>query len=179
MLDDYHDKNLRVAAIKPIETGVGKYPPDGSKLLEKSKALNPKLDNLTIEDIVPITFSLPAAPYVAAGGETIPLEPIFEAIERFTDLCDVLLIEGAGGLFVPINKEYYMIDLIHDLNVDETILVTHCDLGCINDTLLSHNALEAAGIPHKTVFNCKNGNENFQKLSKPYFDAIGFKIEMV
>ena len=166
---------LKVASFKPIETGVEETPIDGLKHLSLGKRLNPKLATLTIDDIVPVTFAQPAAPFIASDMNHIDTKPIFEALKKFENRCDILLIEGAGGLYVPIDKEYYMIDLIEDLQVDLTLLVTHCSLGCINDTILSQNALKARELPFETIFNCKEKN-SFEQTSKPYFDAVGEKI---
>ncbi|MGL4582217.1 MAG: ATP-dependent dethiobiotin synthetase BioD, partial [Flavobacterium sp.] len=66
-----------------------------------------------------------------------------------------LIVEGAGGLFVPINSDVYMIDLIAHLNIP-VVLVTRDYLGCINHTILSIEALRARGIPIAyLVFNGK------------------------
>lgn len=169
----------KVACFKPIETGVTDKAPDGEKLFSISKRFNPKIATLSIDDIVAITLQKPAAPFIAAEGEEIALEAVFEALKRFENRCDILLIEGAGGLFVPIEKEYFVIDLIEDLQVDATLLVTHCSLGCINDTLLSQNALKERNLPFVTAFNCKGEEAAFATTSKPYFDAVGEKIYIV
>jgi dethiobiotin synthetase len=47
--------------------------------------------------------------------------------------------------------------------------VTHCALGCINDTLLSQSALENRNITTVTAFNCRTNEADFKKLSEPYF----------
>ncbi len=179
LMQRYAKEGYKVAALKPIETGVDKFPPDGMKLLTLSQNLNPNLKNITMEDVVPITFELPAAPFIASQVQKIDLDPIYKSIQKLQPLCDVLFIEGAGGLYVPINKDYFMINLIEDLHVNKTILVTHCDLGCINDTLLSKHSLDQKKIQNEVYFNCKNGRENFEKVSKPFFDAIDFKINFV
>ena len=177
LMQRYTKEGYRVGALKPIETGVSQIPPDGMKLLTLQQRLNPELKDLSIEDVVPITFSLPAAPYIASGQKEISLKKIFEAVKKFQNHCDVLFIEGAGGLYVPINEKYFMIDLIKDLNVASTFLVTHCDLGCINDTLLSKKALESEKLHHKIIFNCKNGTKNFNEVSKPFFEMCGILQE--
>ena len=166
-------RGVRVGALKPIETGVAATPPDGVLHLQTIQKLNPDAKNLTIDDIVPITYEQPAAPFIAAKGEEIDLHPVFEAMKRFENVCDVLLIEGAGGLFVPINKEYMMCDLIDDIAPDAVLLVVHCSLGCINDTLLSYKTLQNRGHRVATAFNCKGGDD-FKRTSKPYFDAVDF-----
>ncbi len=166
-------KGRRVGALKPIETGVATTPPDGALHLQTIQKLNQDAKHLTIDDVVPITYKQPAAPFIAAKAKEIDLHPVFEAMKRFEDVCDVLLIEGAGGLHVPINKEYMMIDLIDDIAPDAVLLVSHCSLGCINDTLLSYKALQNRGHKVVTAFNCKGGDD-FERTSKPYFDAANF-----
>lgn len=68
-----------------------------------------------------------------------------------------LIIEGAGGLMVPINRKYLYIDLIPQLNA-EVILVSRHYLGSINHTLLSIEALDKRGISIKGILF--NGSEN-------------------
>jgi len=158
-----------IGVIKPIETGVqnGIYP-DGDMLLELLKRLNPLAWSLEVEDVVPISYELPAAPAIASNFSAIDYEKIDAAIAKQEAFCDVLLIEGAGGLFVPLDENFMMLDLIKALNAT-ALLVTHCSLGCINDTLLSQRALEEKNISYATVFNCKDGDENFTLVSEPYF----------
>ncbi|MEJ2373297.1 MAG: dethiobiotin synthase, partial [Sulfurimonas sp.] len=136
LMQEFAKQGLRVGVIKPIETGVvnGVYP-DGDALLELIKQVNPLAWSFEVEDIVPISFSLPAAPYIASNFGSIDYKKIQTAIEYQDSLCDVLLIEGAGGLFVPLDEHFMMIDLIKELKA-EAVLVTHCVLGCISDTLV-------------------------------------------
>lgn len=165
----------RVGVLKPVETGVvdGVFL-DGQELLELLHVVNKDTKKFCVKDVVPISFSLPSAPYIASGGKTIEFEKIENSIKKFEDVCDVLLIEGAGGLYVPIEKDFMMIDLIKKLHVDKTLLVTHCSLGCINDTLLSKNVLK--DLPHIVVFNCKDGDESFKQVSQKYFEDVGFEV---
>ncbi|MDO8260574.1 MAG: dethiobiotin synthase, partial [Candidatus Magasanikbacteria bacterium] len=54
--------------------------------------------------------------------------------------------------------------------------VTHCSLGCINDTLLSKEVLEQRNIPHVTAFNCREDDTSFSQISEPYFSRTGFEV---
>lgn len=159
---------LRVGVYKPIETGVNGIPADGSLLLKHAQILNPQLKNIRINDVVSLSLPLPAAPYVANKAKKINLGDFDRALEKIEALCDIVLIEGAGGLMVPVDEDLMMIDLPNYFHA-VALLVTHCRLGCINDTLLSLNALENASIPHLWALNCRTGDENFTQVSLPYF----------
>jgi dethiobiotin synthetase len=85
-----------------------------------------------------------------------------ETIELFkikTPKVENLIIEGAGGLLVPINKDYFVIDLINYFSVP-VILVASSRLGTINHTLLSLEALRARKIETLGVILCGNLNQN-------------------
>jgi len=176
LLVEYASRGLKVGVIKPVETGVvGGVYPDGDMLLDLVKELNSLMQNLNVEDIVPLSYELPAAPFIASGGEKFDLQKVLQAIKKLEALCDILIIEGAGGLFVPIEKDFMIIDLIKALEAS-ALLVTHCSLGCINDTLLSKKALESHGIKHSVVFNCKESDTSFEEVSAPYFKATNFTV---
>ncbi|MEA3331814.1 MAG: dethiobiotin synthase [Campylobacterota bacterium] len=176
LLKEFASRGFKVGVIKPIETGViNGYAPDGSALLACVRELNSEFENISLKDIVPITYSLPAAPSVSSNNTSLDFEKLDRAIEKLEKLCDVLIIEGAGGLYVPIDKNYMMIDLIKYYKAS-ALLVTHCSLGCINDTLLSKKALEDENIPHAIAFNCRGCGESFATVSEPYFKQTGFEV---
>lgn len=169
MLKEYASRGLRVGAIKPVETGVqGGVYPDGDLLLSTLKELNPECRDLSITDIVPISYELPAAPYIASRGAMFDFERVNAAIERLEALCDVLLIEGAGGLYVPVDGTFMVVDLISYFNATP-LLVTHCALGCINDTLLSIQTLKNKGFNPVFAFNCRENEIDFATISEPFF----------
>lgn len=176
LLREYASRGLKVGVIKPIETGVvNGYAEDAEELLETLKELNIKLWHLEAEDIAPIMYEMPSAPYIASNNTPLDLKKILTKIEELEAFCDLIIIEGAGGLYVPIDDDYMMIDLIQKLGA-AALLVTHCSLGCINDTLLSKKALEDRKIEHIVAFNCKEGDESFSKISEPYFLKTDFRV---
>ena len=175
-LNYFTKAGLKVGYFKPFETGVVDFPLDGSKMLELTKKLNPTF-NVTINDVVPYQFELPAAPYVAKGNTIIDIDFLKEKKKYLEQFCDVLIIEGAGGLMVPIEKDLFIIDLIKEFNC-EAILITPSKLGCINDTLLSINALKAKNIDFDFYINLYHDINSFEKVSKPflidYFGKLNF-----
>lgn len=164
-------KGYSVGVVKPIETGVEETPADGTLLLQELKRLNPNAWALDVDDVVPVRMRLPAAPFVAKGDAPIDWGVIDRAVEAMDALCDVCLIEGAGGLLVPVDGQTDMIDLAVRYHA-KALLVSHCRLGCINDTRLSLEALMHRGIAHEWVLNCKGEMEDFAETSQPYFDQI-------
>ena len=144
-------------------------------LLESLKELNSKFIAIKVEDVVPITYSLGAAPYIASDRTPLDLQKLNAAVLKLEKICDVLIIEGAGGLYVPLDDEYMMIDMIEYFQA-ATLLVTHCSLGCINDTLLSEKALQDREMKFVTVFNCKESDVDFVSVSEPYFAQTRKKV---
>ncbi|MDD5716380.1 MAG: dethiobiotin synthase [Sulfuricurvum sp.] len=168
LIEAFSRMGLRVGVYKPIETGVDTLPPDGDDLFQCALRYNQALESLSIKDIVTLSLPLPAAPFVANNGQPIPFELFEKSLEKIEALCDLVLIEGAGGLMVPLDEVNMMIDLPHHFNA-VTLLVTHCNLGCINDTLLSIKALEDASIPYQWALNCRQDDASFETTSLPYF----------
>jgi len=164
----------KVGYFKPCETGVEDLPLDGDSMLKLVKQLNSNF-NVTIDDVVPYQFKLPAAPYVANDKNiNIDINFLIEKIKNILELCDVLVIEGAGGLMVPIKKDYFIIDLIKDFQDhfpnQETILITPSKLGCINDTLLSQNMLKQRNIQYKWYINLYKDKDAFVKTTLPFYE---------
>ena len=96
---------------------------------------------------MPEIFSYPASPHLATqiDGREIDFAKIEDATLQLASKYDRVLLEGAGGLMVPLTKDLLSIDYIqqHKLPV---ILVSSGRLGSINHTLLSLEALKARGI---------------------------------
>ena len=107
----------------------------------------------------PVIFTYPASPDLAAriDGKELDLSLIEEASETLSKTYEHLLIEGAGGIMVPLKGEYLTIDYIHDHRLP-VVLVTNGRLGSINHTLLSLKAIADEGI------------ELFAVLYNTYFD---------
>jgi len=162
-------KGFSVGVCKPIETGVKEEALDAKALLLATQKVNPSFHMFTAEDITAYTFSLPAAPFCADMDMTIDINVIIEKIDSLSKLCDILLIEGAGGLMVPITQKFMMIDLIKKLDV-KTLLVTPSRLGCINDTLLSIEALKHRDIEFDWCVNIYEDRESFEYVTQPYYD---------
>lgn len=169
LLEALSAKGLKVGVMKPIETGVLDAPLDARLLFETAKRFHPDLAKLSLKEIVPYQFGLPASPFVARGRKKVSVEVLQSAYEKIASLCDIVLIEGAGGLLVPIDDDFYMYDLIR-LFEAKTLLVGHDALGCINDILLNLHLLDSLGVEdYEWCVNFKEERESFDKITLPFF----------
>lgn len=157
-------KGFHIISLKPIETGVDKIPQDA--MLHSQNQSKKK----EISEVCFYTFNLPASPFVADYNNIIDIKSLESRIKELEKHCDMLIIEGAGGLFVPIKKDYFFIDLIKDLNAF-CLLVSSDKLGCINEILVHNEALKSRQIPFINIINLFN-KIDFLKISYPFLKHI-------
>jgi len=125
----------RALAIKPVCTG----PRDDVRLLQ---SLQP--GELTDAEMNPFHFRKPAAPLVANQGRAVSPAAIVPAVSKISQKCDILLVEGAGGLLVPLGGKATWEDVLGRLQCP-VWLVANNRLGAINHTLLSAQRLQSGG----------------------------------
>jgi dethiobiotin synthetase len=94
---------------------------------------------LTLDEVNPFYFDKPLAP--AAAPKRVPFQKALAAIRALAGRCEVLLVEGAGGVLAPLGDDYTARDLIGAMDC-ETIVVGHNCLGTINHTILTVEALQ-------------------------------------
>ncbi len=152
---------LETGVMKPVESGCTRrgnslLPHDGMLLKRISHAEDP------ISDISPSLFENPLAPLAAAGIENrdVDLLLVKEAFARMSAKYDALVVEGIGGLMVPLKKDYYVLDLARDFGLP-LIITARPGLGTINHTILTVNTalkegLKVAGV----VINYVHSPEN-------------------
>lgn len=149
------EKGLNVCPMKPVETGCRKIkgkliPQDTLRLIRASDVKEP------IDLINPYAFKHPLAPSVAAEleGAVIRKKKILSAYDYLLNKYELIVIEGAGGIMVPIYKRYSFLDLIKDLDVP-IIIVSRPGLGTINHTLLTIETAKKRGIKILgVIINC-------------------------
>ncbi|MBF0554548.1 MAG: dethiobiotin synthase [Nitrospirae bacterium] len=154
------EKGFNVIVRKPIETGCTAV---NNTLIPKDGLFLRTITGSTEapDVITPIRFVHPLAPLAAATAENSPIDitEIYKSFEGI-DNSSVTIIEGVGGLLVPITKTFFVADLIRKLNLP-AILVSSNRLGTINHTLLSleymkNKSITVAGI----VFNNTAGEHD-------------------
>lgn len=105
----------------------------------------------------PVTFETPAAPPIAAAlaGETIDLQPVWEAIARSQETCEFTLIEALGGLGSPVTEELTVADLAALWKLP-AVLVVPVRLGAISQAVANVALARQAGVVLRgIVLNCQ------------------------
>lgn len=135
---------LRAVGMKPVAAGI-----------EPGAAMNGDVLALTaagnvegpLADANPYAFEPAIAPHLAAAaaGVAIDLGAIASAYERLAERADVVVVEGAGGVLVPIAASLDMLDIAARLRLP-VLLVVGMRLGCLNHALLSALAIDARGL---------------------------------
>ncbi len=113
-----------------------------------------------LERICPERFALPAAPSVAARaeGREVSLDAVRTAYEDLRKRHEIVVVEGAGGLLVPIREKLDMADLAAALGLP-LLVVARAALGTINHTLLTLEAAAARELPVLGVVISHAGGE--------------------
>ncbi len=144
---DLTAQRKRVGILKPAETGCpereGKlYPQDAALLAGFAQS------SLPLEEICPYRFAPPVAPSVAAdmAGTAIEVNRIREHLQRQVASHDIVIVEGAGGLLVPLNGRYSFADLAADLQLP-VLIVIGSKLGALNHALLTFHCAQARSLP--------------------------------
>ena len=176
----------RVSVLKPVETGCTTrsdgtlFASDAYQLWESSSQVQ------RLEEVISYKFTAPLAPAVVAEQENrlISLPKITRAIRESQQKGDFTLIEGAGGLLVPITWEFSFLDLARKHNMP-CLLVVGSRLGALNHAALTFETLSHHGVPvlgyvfndlfrkqpDGELFNeaaLSSNRESFKKLAAPY-----------
>ena len=140
LLTELRRRGVSAAAFKPIACGKG-----GRHDAEIYAAI---MDHEQPLDVInPIYLRHPLAPSVAAKIERKPvdLHKILRAYQQLAADYSVVLVEGAGGLLVPIRENYFVADLAKALKL-QLVIVARLGLGTINHSLLTVRQANASGL---------------------------------
>jgi dethiobiotin synthetase len=146
LLKAFKTLGLKVCPMKLVETGCmirkKKILPRDARKLMHAAGIQEKLDTIN-----PYRFRMPLAPAVAAAFEkrVIDKKKIFDCYGYLVKKYELTIIEGAGGIMVPLSQKYLFSDFIQDINIP-IIIVSRPGLGTINHTLLSVEAAKNRGI---------------------------------
>ena len=144
----FRARGIRVGVMKPVSAGSRA---DAIALQSASGSGD------TLDEINPIHLDEPLSPHLAAkaASMTIDIDQIEALYQRLARRHDLVLVEGVGGLLVPLRDDYLVADLIKRLNLP-ILIVSRAALGTINHTLLTlevarNRGLEVLGVIYNTL----------------------------
>jgi len=154
----YRKHGWDVGVMKPFETGIDPKhgSPSDARLLREISGTQDAWD-----EIAPYRFKTPASPLYAAQVEGISIERprVLAAFQNLAHRHQTMLVEGAGGIEVPIAKNYRMSDLILDLGLP-VILVARTRVGALNHIFLTlelakQKGIAVAGVLFNSLDDCE------------------------
>lgn len=138
--------DINVGVMKPVETGCSirsrkTIPKDALRLMKAAQVR----DSLNL--VNPYRFRRPLAPLTAAELEnrTVDIQKIVNAYQTLSQRHDSMIVEGAGGIMVPLSRKLTFLDLAQSLGLP-VLVVARPNLGTINHTLLTIAALQERKI---------------------------------
>ncbi len=175
------EKNLSVIPLKPVITGwqanggmMKDFLANDTEVLLHASGI--AATQQAIEETSPRRFSAPLSPHMAAAKQMTELNP-----KKIIDFChkaqqrggDVVLIEGAGGVMVPLTPTYTTLDLMRELKMP-AILVVGTYLGAISHGLTAYHALRQAGIdiPLVVVNESDGGSVDLHETARTFATLV-------
>lgn len=144
LMSHFKAKNLTVLGMKPVASGCTKiddeWKNDDALAIQKNGSFE-----VDYKIINPFAYDKPISPHLAGKENPANFDVILQNFEILQNLADVVIVEGAGGFFVPLNEDEMIADLAKKLNLP-IILVVSIKLGCINHALLTAQAIESSKL---------------------------------
>jgi len=142
LLSAYSARDNVVIGMKPVVTGrvCGEWA-DVNAIVAASSVVAPR------EWVNPYAFIPPISPHLAAkeAGIEIDVEVIRQACLNLQKISDVVVVEGVGGIMVPLNDRNDVADMAYALDLP-VILVVGMRLGCLNHALITAKIIQASGL---------------------------------
>jgi len=140
------EEGYDVGVMKPAASGAVRR---GGKLVSEDAQFLMRMAKVSDPpDLVcPCLFEKPVSPYHSAKAEgvEIDLDKIMDAYSELSKLHDVVIVEGAGGLYAPLTGDRFMGDLARMMNLP-VLIVSHPYLGCINHSLMTVGSADSMGL---------------------------------
>jgi len=148
----FRNMGVNIGIMKPFAAGTlqktGFKSKDVEILSRAAKVNDP--ENL----VNPQFFPIPASPYTAMKNSEVHVKVnvdlILQNFKKLSSIHDSILVEGIGGIMTPILKNYYVTNLINDLNL-ETIIVTRTRIGTLNHTIMTCKMAKKYGVQVKGI----------------------------
>ncbi|HWO97092.1 MAG TPA: dethiobiotin synthase [Bacillus sp. (in: firmicutes)] len=137
------EEKIDVGVFKPLLSGIAREDPASDTSLLKQLSQT----SLSYEEITPFAFKEPLAPYMAGKleGKIVRIEEILSHWEKIREKHEFFIVEGAGGISVPLGERFLVSDLIKALQLP-IVIVARPNLGTFNHTFLTIQYAKSLGL---------------------------------
>ncbi len=159
-------EGIDAVGMKPLECGGWN---DAEALKEASRTRVPghKFPKLKPEFIGPISLPDPVAPVATPSYDDIEFRAMNWPLKKLRERHECVLVEGAGGWFLPIDEERSLSDWVKEQELP-VIVVALNRLGALNHTMLTWSAIEQAGLTrHATYLNSPSPSQDLAMMTNP------------
>ena len=172
-----HDNDIDVGVMKPFASGYKATPDSVSEDVEILMKYSGVKDSVHL--INPYYFEIPTSPYDASKqlNLDIDISKVIESYRQLTSIHDVVIVEGIGGIMTPISKNYFVSDLIYDLQL-ESIVVTGSKIGTVNHFMLTYEHAQQKNLNLKGFLVNQNVSDGYEltNLKHQIFGLTGHKV---
>jgi len=169
--------NVNVGVMKPFASGykatVDSVSEDVEILMKYSQAHD------SIDLVNPYYFEIPTSPYDASKqlNLEIDISRIIESYKQLASIHDVVIVEGIGGIMTPISKNYFVSDLISDLQLS-SFIVTGSKIGTVNHFMLTYEHVRQKNLNLKGILVNQNASDGYEltNLEHQIFGLTGRKV---
>lgn len=158
------DQGINVGVMKPFAAAElqssSTFQSEDTEILSKAARVSESEDVLN-----PQFFPIPASPYTASKTLKMKVD-VDLVLEKYNELKkshDILLVEGMGGIMTPILEDYFVADLIRDMDL-QTIIVIRSKIGTVNHTMMTHKI-------------CKDYDLSVKGIIINNFDSEGYPVD--
>jgi len=171
------DIDVDVGVMKPFASGYKTTPDSVSEdveiLMKYSGVKDP------VELVNPYYFEIPTSPYDACKqlNLKIDISKIIESYKQLASIHDIVIVEGIGGIMTPISKNYFVSDLISDLQLS-SFIVTGSKIGAVNHFMLTYEHVQQKNLNLKGFLVNQNVSDGYEltNLKHQIFGLTGRKV---
>ena len=171
------DNDVDVGVMKPFASGYkatsDSISEDVEILMKYSGANDP------IHLVNPYYFEIPTSPYDASKqlNLEIDISKVIDSYKQLASIHDIVIVEGIGGIMTPISKNYFVSDLISDLNL-ESIIVTGTKVGSVNHLMLTYDHACQKNLKFKGFIINQNVTDGYDlsNMKHQIFGLTGHKV---
>ena len=157
----FRDNDVDVGVMKPFASGYKVTPDSVSADVEILMKYSGVTDSIDL--VNPYYFEIPTSPYDASKqlNLEIDISKVIESYNQLSSIHDIVIVEGIGGIMTPISRNYFVSDLISDLQLS-SFIVTGSKIGAVNHFMLTYEHARQKNLNLKGFLINQNVSDGYE-----------------